>query len=113
MDQLAALPELRAKRMFGGYGLYGGEHFFGILMDGRLYLRTNERTRTAYLERGMEAFTYEKARRTLTIHYFAVPPDVLEDREQFAMWAMQAVEVASVKSRRTAKSGKRRGLKRT
>ena len=34
MDQLAALPELRAKRMFGGYGLYGGEHFFGILMEG-------------------------------------------------------------------------------
>ena len=112
MDQLAALPELRAKRMFGGYGLYQGEYFFGILMDARLYLRTNDQTRTAYLARGMAPFTYEKARRTLTINYFGVPPDVLEDREQFVMWAKQAIEVASARNQRESKAPKRARAKR-
>jgi hypothetical protein len=31
LDQLGALPELRARAMFGAHGLYSGEHFFGIL----------------------------------------------------------------------------------
>src|SRR5689334_1144658 len=90
MDQLKGLPELRARAMFGGHGVYQGENFFGILMAGRLYFKTDEHTRGAYLERGMEPFIYEKARRTMTMNYFEVPPQVLEDREEFVRWAKQA-----------------------
>ena len=48
MDQLRVLPELRAKPMFGGYGLYQSDQFFGILIQGRLYFKTDEQTRRAY-----------------------------------------------------------------
>jgi DNA transformation protein len=94
MDQLSALPELRMKAMFGGHGLYQGSHFFGILMGGRLYFKTDEETRGAYLERGMEPFIYEKARRTTTINYFEVPPGVLENRDELVAWAKQAIKAA-------------------
>jgi DNA transformation protein and related proteins len=94
MDQLKGLPELRAKAMFGGHGVYQGENFFGILMSGRLYFKTDEHTRRAYLERGMEPFTYEKARRTMTMNYFEVPPQVLEDHEEILAWARRAIESA-------------------
>ena len=99
MDQLSALPDLRAKAMFGGYGLYQGRDFFAILMDGRIYFKTDEQTRDAYLERGMEPFIYEKARRTMTMKYFEVPPEVLENRDEFVEWATQAVH-AGKKSKR-------------
>jgi DNA transformation protein len=95
LDQLAGLPDVRAKAMFGGHGLYQGRRFFGILMDGRLYFKTDEQTRSAYVKRGMSPFTYEKARQTTTIHYYEVPPEVLEDREQLIAWAREAVRVAS------------------
>ena len=95
LDQLAALPDVRAKAMFGGHGLYQGEHFFGIIMAGRLYFKTNDQTRSKYLKRGMSPFTYEKARQTTTIHYYEVPPEVLEDREQLVTWAREAVRAAS------------------
>lgn len=95
LDQLGALPQLRAKAMFGGCGLYQAGQFFGILMDGRLYFKTNDQTRPAYLERGMAPFTYEKARRTMTIRYFEVPADVLENREELVAWANRAIEAAS------------------
>ena len=36
LDQLSALPELRAKAMFGAHGIYSGGKFFGILDEGRL-----------------------------------------------------------------------------
>jgi DNA transformation protein and related proteins len=94
MDQLKGLPELRVRPMFGGHGLYEGERFFGILMNGRLYFKTDEQTRAAYLAQGMEPFVYEKARRTATINYFEVPPQVLEDREELAAWARRAIASA-------------------
>ncbi len=41
LDQLGALPELRARAMFGAHGLYAGEKFFGILDEGRLFFKTD------------------------------------------------------------------------
>jgi DNA transformation protein len=106
LDQLGPLPELRAKAMFGGYGLYQADRFFAILMDGRLYCRTDEQTRAAYVERGMGPFTYEKARRTMTINYFEVPPEVLENREQLAAWANHAIHAAAARHRSPTKRAK-------
>ena len=106
MDQLGALPGLRAKAMFGGHGLYQADRFFGILMDGRLYFKTDEQTRAAYLERGMGPFIYEKARRTMTINYFEVPPEVLEDREELFRWANRAIGVAASRPRKSPKRSK-------
>ena len=103
LDQLGALPEVRAKAMFGGYGLYLSDRFFGILMDGRLYFKTDEETRTAYVERRMGPFIYEKARRTLTINYFEVPPDVLESREDLVAWARRAIQARAAKPGKSAR----------
>jgi DNA transformation protein and related proteins len=99
LDQLSALPEVRARAMFGGHGLYQADCFFGILMDGRLYFKTDAQNRAVYVERGMSPFTYEKARRTMTIHYFEVPPDVLESREDLVVWAQRSVRAAAKKSK--------------
>ena len=94
-DQLAQLPELRVKRMFGGHGLYSGEQFFAIVMNGRLYFKTDDATREDYTRRGMEPFIYEKARRTMIIKYFEVPPDVLENHDELATWAGRAIRAAA------------------
>ena len=103
LDQLSALPELRAKAMFGGHGLYQAERFFGILMDGRLYFKTDEQTSAAYLQRGMEPFIYEKAKRITSMKYYEVPPEVLEDREKLFTWATRAIQIASTPRRKSIK----------
>ena len=97
LDQLGALPELRSRAMFGGHGLYQADCFFGILMDGRLYFRTDERTRTAYLELGMRPFVYEKSRRAMTLKYFEVPADVLDNRQELVAWANRALQAAAAR----------------
>ena len=101
LDQLSGLPNVRAKAMFGGHGLYQQDRFFGILMDGRLYFKADDESRAAYLERGMEAFVYEKAKRTLTMRYFEVPADVLENREELIAWANRAIQASSPRDRIT------------
>ena len=51
LDQLAGVPDLKAKAMFGGIGLYSGDVFFGIVAATVLYPQVPatriERTRTA------------------------------------------------------------------
>ncbi len=80
--------------MFGGHGLYQGDRFFGILMDGRLYFKTDERSRGDYVARGAAAFTYEKTKRIVSTHYYEVPPEILESRDELVVWASRAIEAA-------------------
>jgi len=91
LDQLAGLRGVRKRRMFGAFGLYQGDLFFGIVDEGRLYMLTDERTRAAYEERGMAAFRPTPDQ--VLKNYFEVPVDVLEDDGELVAWAKNAVEV--------------------
>jgi DNA transformation protein and related proteins len=90
LDQLRLLDDLTARAMFGGWGLYGGEVFFGIVHDDRLYFKTDDATRPAYLEHGMEPFR-PNDRQTLK-SYYEVPIGVLENADELAKWAQRAIE---------------------
>jgi DNA transformation protein len=107
LDQLSALPDVRAKAMFGAHGLYQDEHFFGILDEGRLFFKTDARSQADYVARGMEPFTYESKGRVLTMSYHEVPPDVLENPPELVAWARRAIQAAADKTRKPAKKAKR------
>jgi len=97
LDQLAALPDLRAKAMFGAHGIYSGENFFGILDEGRLFFKTDATTEKDFIERGMPPFTYEMKGKIMTMGYHEVPPDILEQPHELVLWARKAIAVAAVK----------------
>jgi len=95
LDQLSALPDVRARAMFGAHGLYQGEHFFAILDEGRLFFKTDPPSQADYVERGMGPFTYESKGRVLTMSYHEVPPDVLENAPELIEWARRAIQAAA------------------
>jgi len=95
LDQLGALPDVRAKAMFGAHGLYAGENFFAILDEGRLFFKTDEASAADYSSRGMGPFTYESRGMVLTMSYHEVPPDVLENAPELAGWARRAITIAA------------------
>jgi DNA transformation protein len=104
LDQLGALPEIRARAMFGAHGLYQAGRFFGIVDEGRLFFKVNEQSRAAYVERGMGPFTYESKGRTLTMTYYEVPPEVLESAADLVEWARRAIQVAAARPGKTRKN---------
>jgi DNA transformation protein len=103
LDQLRAVPELRAKAMFGAHGLYSGGTFFGILDEGRLFFKTDARSQAGYTARGMGPFTYEMKGKTMTMAYHEVPPEVLEQPHELALWARRAIQIAAAKPKKRAK----------
>ena len=94
LEQLAALPGVSSRRMFGGAGLYREEFFFGLIADDVLYLRVNDSNRSDYATRGMAAFRPYADRPHLSMSYFEVPADVLENSAELAQWAQRSVAVA-------------------
>lgn len=88
LEQLASLDGLRCKRMFGGYGLYSGEQFFGILYDGRLYFKTHPATLPDYLSQHCAVFA--PSEKQVLKNYREVPVDTLENSEQLTVWAQRA-----------------------
>ena len=106
LDQLSTLPEVRARAMFGAHGLYSGDHFFGILDEGRLFFKTDAKSQTDYTARGMGPFTYESKGKVTTMSYHEVPPDILEQPQELAEWARKAIGLAA-SSKKPARRAKR------
>ena len=92
LDQLGAVPDVRAKAMFGGHGLYAGNVFFAIVHGGRLFFRTTPDTVQTYVDQGMSHFA-PKPDQALR-NYYEVPIDVIEDDGELAVWARQAIDAA-------------------
>jgi DNA transformation protein and related proteins len=80
--------------MFGGAGLYSDELFFGLIMDDVLYLRADDSNRADYSSRGMAQFRPYADRPLLSMNYFEIPADVLEDAAELVSWARRSVTVA-------------------
>ncbi len=89
LDQLAALPDLEARAMFGGHGLYCDEVFFGVLFKGRLYFKTTNSSRVEYARRGMKPF--RPSDKQSLKRYYEVPAEILESREALVEWARAAI----------------------
>jgi DNA transformation protein len=95
LDQLAEVAELRSRRMFGGVGLYSGERFFGIVAADELFFKVDDSNRAAYVAAGSEPFRpLADPNRPVSMSYFLVPIEVLEDPTELAEWARAAIRAA-------------------
>lgn len=89
---LEPLHELESRSMFGGTGVYSRGTMFAILYDGRVYLKTNEETRAAFVQRGGGPFQPRKGAALTSYH--EVPAEILDDEDELLAWARRALLVA-------------------
>ncbi|MGH7795962.1 MAG: TfoX/Sxy family protein [Candidatus Binatia bacterium] len=89
LDQLQEMDGVEARRMFGGYGLYQEETFFGIVHKGKLYFKVDESTVGEYRRRKMKPFR-PNVKQALK-SYYQVPAEILEDADQVSEWARKAI----------------------
>jgi DNA transformation protein len=106
LEQLAGLGGVTARRMFGGVGLYQDQRFFGIITSDTLYFKVTDANRGDYQARGMQAFRPYPDKPHLSMSYFEVPADTLEDSEECVVWARKSVATAGVRAKPTRKKAK-------
>jgi DNA transformation protein len=94
LDQLRRVaPSVRARRMFGGVGLYADDLFFALIDDDVLYFKVDDTTRADFERRGMSIFQ-PFGEGGATMQYYQLPEDLLEDPEALRPWTDQAIGVA-------------------
>jgi DNA transformation protein len=91
LEQLQGLEDVRCVPMFGGFGLYLGERFFGIIGEGKLYFKTNEKTREQYIEYGSGPFIASE--KQILKNYYEVPIDVLENPDILKEWILESTKI--------------------
>lgn len=95
IGQLDHLPQVTSRRMFGAMGLYCSGVFFGIVDNDTLFFKVDDSTRESYTSRGSVAFQPYKDRPEVSMSYFQVPVEILEDADELVAWARAAVRVAA------------------
>lgn len=78
--------------MFGGLGIYADALFFALADDGKLYFKVDDSNRGDFEARGMGPFyPFDGAQ---PMGYWELPPGVLDDPKELAVWVEKAVGVA-------------------
>jgi DNA transformation protein len=96
-DLLAPLGEVRARAMFGGYGIYVDDVFCAIIADDTLYFKVDGGNRADYEALGYRPFEPFDDK-PMVMSYYQVPAEVMDRRDALAAWGAKALEAG----RRTA-----------
>jgi DNA transformation protein and related proteins len=94
LELLASAGAPRARRMFGGHGLYVDDLFIALIAFDRLYLKADEQTRPRFEAAGCAPFVYEGQGKPVTMSYFTAPEDAMESPGLMQPWARLALEAA-------------------
>lgn len=104
IDQLKTAGGVTARRMFGGVGLYLDGLFFALIDDDTLYFKADDSNRARFQQAGSKPFCPFPDRPEQAMSYWQVPAEVLEDPEELAAWAREAMTVAlAARTRRPAR----------
>ena len=103
IEQLAPAGRVAPRAMFGGVGLYLDGLFFALIDDDTLYFKVDDMTRGRYERAGSRPFCPYPDEPDKAMGYWQVPAEVLEDPDELATWAREAMGVALSKKKTRTK----------
>ncbi len=106
LEQLRPSGRVTSRAMFGGIGLYLDGLFFALIDDDTLYFKTDDSNRSRYEKAGSRPFCPFPDKPDKSMAYWQVPAEALEDSEELAIWAREAMNVAL--AARTKRPARRR-----
>ena len=108
LELLDPMGPVRARKMFGGYGIYLEDLMFGLISDSVFYLKVDDGNRPSFDARGLSPFTFTyKDGRVMQMSYYQAPEDALDNSDEMLAWA-QGAYAAAQRSARAGKAKKRR-----
>ncbi len=94
-DLFAPFGRIVVRRMFGGEGLFRDGLMFAIVHEDRLYFKTSEESRQAFIAEGTGPLFYKfKNAEGVLTSYYELPDRLYDDPDELAEWARAAFAVA-------------------
>ena len=94
-DVLAHLGNIRARAMFGGYGIYWHDAFVALIAEGELYTKANADLKAKYSAQGCHPFSYAKGDgKIIEMNYMSVDESSLEEQRMIKTRFEEALDLA-------------------
>ena len=107
VDLLDSFGPCKARRMFGGFGIFHQGLMFALIADSSLYLKADAQSREAFEDAGCEAFSYLKKDKEYRLSYYLAPDDFFEKQAATLHWTGLAFD-AALRSPSKKKSAKKK-----
>lgn len=104
-ELLDSLGPVATRAMFGGHGVYLDGTIIGLVIDVRLYLKTDAASAPGFAAAQCVPLVYTGKNGPVAMSYWSVPDDAMDSAEAMAPWARLALAAALRKQ--TAKASKR------
>lgn len=94
IEQMSFIHGLRARGMFGGYGIFQNDCMFALIIEDQLYFKADAITRSEFEAKGLNPFTYAARGKLVEVQYFEAPPEVFDEIDEMQNWPHKALTVA-------------------
>ncbi|SFW20607.1 TfoX/Sxy family protein [Cellulophaga fucicola] len=92
LDRLLKWNGVYTKKMFGGVGLFFDGLMFGLVYNDTVSLKIDDTNVKKYIEVGESPIEIFKTNTPLP-SFYTVPPLVLEDIDNFVIWAQESYQI--------------------
>ena len=106
-ELLDPFGHIHAKAMFGGWGVYLDELIVGIVVDARLYLKTDAQNQAEFAVAGSVPFVYDSANGSMAMSYWSAPDDAMDSADAMAPW-LRSAKAAALRKAATKPARKRK-----
>jgi DNA transformation protein len=113
LEQMAEIPGISKRAMFGGFGIYRDGLMFALIADEDLYFKANDWLADEFIARALPPFQFESKGKTMALKYYRAPESVFEEAEQMKCWADKAYRCAQRASAGAGAGKKTRSRSRT
>ena len=94
LEQMADIPGIGKRAMFGGFGIYRDGLMFALIADEQLYFKASDHLADDFTALGLQPLLYESKGKTVSLKYYQAPESVFEQSEQMLLWADKAYQCA-------------------
>jgi DNA transformation protein len=110
-ELFSAFGVVAVRRMFGGAGIYADGTMFGLVAEGVIYLKADERNAPAFERENLPPFTYAtKDGKRGVMSYRRMPERLYDDPDELVTWARAALAAAQ---RTGVRAVKKKGMSKT
>jgi DNA transformation protein len=94
LDLMKPAGSVRARKMFGAYGIYLQETMIALVEDNTLYFKVDDHSRHYFEELGLTPFTYQRKGKTVQLSFYLAPDEALDNPQDMKIWTERALRAA-------------------
>lgn len=94
LEQMAEIPGIGKRAMFGGFGIYRDGLMFALVADEQLYFKANDHLADDFTALGLQPLMYESKGKAVSLGYYQAPEAVFEESDQMREWSDKAYQCA-------------------